>query len=149
MNTSGTPVVVEAVQTYSSKNLNIGQSLSVRVKFNIVQDKQILVAAGALGTANISKLEKPKIFGKPGKMELQVQRVQAVDGQQILLSGIPLILEGQNKRALALGLGIGVGVVTFGLGLIIGFFIKGKDAEFNAGTNINSSVASDMEIETN
>ncbi len=123
--------------------------MSVRVKFNIVQDKQTLVAAGALGTANISKLEKPGIFGKPGKMELQIQSVQAVDGQQVLVSGIPLVLEGQNKRALAWGIGIGAGLITAGIGLAIGFFIKGKDAEFNAGTNINSSVASDMEIEVN
>ncbi len=29
----------------------------------------------------------------------------------------------------------------------VGFFIKGEDAEFSTGTQVNTSVASDMEIE--
>ncbi len=144
---SGTPIVVEAIQTNSSKHMSVGQTVNVRVKFNVVKNKETLIAAGAIGTAQISKISKAGIFGKPGKMELQIQSVQAVDGQQVLLSGIPLVLEGQNKRALAWGLSIGIGLLTLGIGLVAGIFIEGKDAEFSAGTNIHSSVASDMQIE--
>jgi len=143
---AGTPVIVESAQTYNSKNLSVGQTLSVRVKYNVVQNKQTLIPAGALGSAQISKIEKAGIYGKAGRMELQIQSVQSADGQQVLLSGVPLILEGQNKKGLAWGLSIGIGIFTL-IGFGIGLFIKGKDAEFKAGTSINSSVASDLEVE--
>lgn len=143
---AGTPVVAESAQTYNSKNLSVGQSINVRAKFNVIVNKQTLISAGALGTATISDLKKAGIFGKPGKLELQIQSIQAVDGQQILLSGIPLTLEGKSNAALAWIVSVLLFVTTV-FGGAVGFFIKGKDAEFKAGTQLNSSVASDTEIE--
>jgi hypothetical protein len=143
---SGTPVVVEATQTYNSKNLSEGQTVNVRVKYNIIFNKKTLIAAGALGTATISDLSKPGSFGKAGRIELQMQSVQAVDGQQILLSGVPMIAEGQNKKGLAWGLAIGLFVLTI-IGGAVGFFIKGKPAEVKVGTTANTSVASDTQID--
>lgn len=143
---SGTPVVVEAMQTYSSKNLSEGQTVSVRVKFNVVVNKKTVVAAGALGNATITDVQKAGGFGKPGRLELQIQSVQSVDGQQILVSGMNMISEGQNKRGLAWGLSIGLFLLTL-IGGAIGFFIKGKPAELKAGTTSNTSVASDAQID--
>jgi hypothetical protein len=144
---SGTPVVVESTQSYNSKNLNEGQTVNVRVKYNVVVNKKTVIAAGALGNATITDIQRPGIFGKPGRLEMQVQSVQSVDGQQILLSGMNMISEGQNKRGLAWGLGIGLGLFTLGIGLALGFFIKGKSAEVKAGTTSNASVASDAQVE--
>jgi hypothetical protein len=143
---AGTPIVVEATQTYNAKNLSEGQTVNVRVKYNVIVNKQTLVSAGALGTANISDLVKPGVFGKPGRIELQMQSVQAVDGQQILLSGTPMIAEGQNKKGLAWGLSIGLFLLTI-IGGLAGLFIKGKSAEVKAGTTTNTSVASDAQVE--
>jgi hypothetical protein len=143
---AGTSIVVEASQTYNAKNLSEGQTVNVRVKYNVIVNKQTLVAAGALGTANISDLTKPGAFGKAGRMELQMQSVQAVDGQQILLSGTPMIAEGQNKKGLAWGLSIGLFLLTI-IGGIAGIFIKGKPAEVKAGTTTNTSVASDAQVQ--
>jgi hypothetical protein len=143
---AGTPIVVEATQSYNAKNLSEGQTVNVRVKYNVVVNKQTLVGAGALGTATISDITKPGIFGKAGRMELQMQSVQAVDGQQILLTSIPMMAEGQNKKGLAWGLSIGLFFLTL-IGGAIGFFIKGKPAEIKAGTTSNTSVASDAQVE--
>lgn len=145
---AGTPVVAEAIQTYSSKNLSIGQTVNVRAKFNVVVDKQTLISAGALGTAIVSDLRKAGIFGRAGKLELQIQSIQAADGQQVMLSGIPLTLEGKSNAALA-WIVSGVLLFTTIIGGAVGFLIKGKEAEFRAGTQLNSSVASDMEVEVN
>ena len=143
---AGTPVVAEASQTYTSRNLTAGQSISVRTKFNVVVKKQTLISAGALGSATVSRIRKRGIFGRPGEMELQIQSVQAVDGQQVLLSGIPLTIEGKSNATLAIILSV-VLLLTTLIGGAIGFLIKGKEAEFVAGTQLNASVASDMEIE--
>jgi hypothetical protein len=150
---AGTPIVVETSQTYNAKNLTEGQTVNFRVKYNVVVSKQTLVAAGALGTANITDIVRPGVFGKGGKIELQIQSVQAVDGQQILLSGIAMVSEGQNKKGLAWGLSAGLfvlGLFVFApliLGGAAGFLVKGKPAEIKAGTNTNASVASDAQVE--
>ena len=143
---AGTPVVVEAIQTYSSKNLSIGQSVSVRVRFNVVVDKETLVSAGSLGSATVSDIRKKGIFGRPGKLELQIQSVQAVDGQQVMLSGIPLTLEGKSNATLA-WIVSGILFFTTIIGGAFGFLVKGKEASFRAGTQLNANVASDMEVD--
>lgn len=143
---SGTSVVVEALQNYNSKNLSDGQVVNVRVKYNVVVNKQTVIAAGSIGNATVINVQKPGSFGKPGKVELQIQSVQSVDGQQILLSGMNMIAEGQNKRGLAWGLSIGLFIFTI-IGGAAGFFIKGKPAEIKSGTTSNASVASDAQIE--
>ncbi len=145
--TAGTPVIVETLETYNAKNLSSGQVISVRVKFNVVNNKQVLISAGALGTAIVSEVVKPKGFGKPGKLIINLQSVQSVDGQQILLSGNSSAMEGENRKGLAWGVGLGAGVLTSGVGLLAGFAFKGKDAELKAGTTFNSYVASDTEID--
>ncbi len=150
---AGTPIVVETSQTYNAKNLSEGQTVNFRVKYNVVVNKQTLVAAGALGNANITDIVRPGIFGRGGKMELQIQSVQAVDGQQILLSGTAMISEGQHKKGLAWGLSAGffvLGLFVFApliLGAASGFLVKGKPAETRAGTTTNASVASDAQVE--
>ncbi len=145
---AGTPIVVEVAQTTNAKNLSEGQTISIRVKYNVVVNKQTLVAAGALGTATITDINKPGVFGKAGRMELQVQSVQAVDGQQILLSGIPMVAEGQHKKGLAWGLSVPLFLLTI-IGGGVGLFIKGKPAEIKAGTTTNTTVASDAQIQMN
>lgn len=143
---AGTPVVVETVQTLNAKNLSEGQTVSVRVKYNVVVSKHTVVAAGALGNATVSEVQRPGMFGKAGKVELQIQSIQAVDGQQVLVSGMAMIAEGQNRKALAWSLAIGLFFLTI-VGGAIGFFIKGKNAEMRAGTSSNVSVASDAQVD--
>jgi len=144
---AGTAIVFEAAQTYNAKNISVGQTVMVRVKYNIVVNKNTLISAGALGAAIVSDIQKPKSFGRAGKMEIQLQTVQAVDGQQVQVSGIPMVYEGDDKKGMAWGIALGAGLFTSGVGLLAGFFIKGKNAEFRAGMSINASVASDTEVE--
>ena len=143
---SGTPVVVECMQTLNSKNLTEGQTVNVRVKYNVVVSKQTVIAAGALGNATITNVQKPGVFGKSGRMEVQIQSVQSVDGQQILVSGMNMLAEGQNKKGLAWGLSIGLFILTI-IGGAVGLFIKGKPAELKSGTTANTSVASDAQVD--
>ena len=143
---SGTPVVVEAGQTYTSRNLSAGQSINVRVKFNVVVKRQTVIAAGALGSATVTDVRKRGIFGRPGQMTVGLQSVQAVDGQQILLSGIPQQVEGDSRATLAIILSVALLLTTL-IGGAIGFLIKGKEAELRSGTQLNGSTASDYDVD--
>ena len=143
---AGTPITAEAGQTYRSGALSAGQSITIRVKYNVVVKKQTLISAGSLGTATITNIRKRGIFGRPGRMDLQIESVQAVDGQRVVLSGIPVTVEGKSNATLAWILS-GVLFFTTFIGGAIGFLIKGKEAEFVSGTQLNGSVAADTDVE--
>lgn len=145
---AGTPIAVEIVQNMATNNMSVGQSIPVRVKSNIIVDKTTLISAGTMGTATITAIKKPKGWGKAGKVEIQVSNVPAVDNQSVSLSGLPISLEGKNKKGLAIGLAIGLGLLTI-VGAAVGFAIKGKPAEIKTGMTMSGSVVSDMNIESN
>lgn len=143
---AGTPISVELMQNLKSTDLSPGQTIDFRVKYDVIVKKTRLISAGSIGKGQITKVDRRKSFGKPGMLEIQVQSIQAVDGQQIPVSGIPLKIKGDSKSGLAWGLTIGLGILTI-VGAITGVFIKGKAAEVPAGTTLNASIASHVEIE--
>lgn len=144
---ANTPVVVETIQNLSSKNLSVGQNVAVRVKFQVQAEKKTLINPGAPGTAVVTSVKKAKGFGKAGSLELQVTNVQAVDSQQVPISGLPLEIEGDSRVGLAIGIAVAGALLLFLIGGIAGLLIKGSDAEVKAGSSINGSVATEIEVD--
>jgi hypothetical protein len=143
---AGTLVSVELLSNISSDMLSPGQTVDFRVKYDVVHKKKRLIEAGSIAKGQITKVKKRKIFGAPGQLEIQLQFIQAVDGQQIPVTGIPMKIVGQNRYLLAYGISVPLFFFTI-IGGGAGFFIKGKPAEIPAGTTMNASVASNVEIE--
>lgn len=144
---AGTAIVVETTQNLNSRNLSPGQNVNVRVKFPIKVEKKVLIAAGAPGTATVTAVKKAKGFGKAGFIELQVTTVQAVDAQQVPISGLPINVEGESRVGLAIGLAVAGAVLLFLVGGVAGLLIKGTEAEMKAGSVANGSVANEIDIE--
>lgn len=143
---AGTMVVLESTQSYNSNDLSTGQTINARTKYNVVADRQNIVTAGSHSSILVTDSKKGGFYGSPGSLEIQVISTTAVDSQQVLLSGMPIKISGEDKRALVWIVSILVSSFTFGLGLLIGLFWKGKPAELKAGHSFNANVASDMEI---
>lgn len=147
---SGTQVMFDVAYTLDGKNLYPGQSIPLRVKFDIEVDGKVLITAGSMGTAMITRLEKPKSFGKSGLIEITPISVSAVDGQQVMVTGMPFIIEGAGGgKTKAIAASIGAAALTGGVGLIAGAFVKGKNASINAGTILMANTVSNAKIELN
>jgi hypothetical protein len=143
----GTPVVLELNQYVDSDHAFYKDQIHFRVKYNVMVDDKVVVAAGSIGYGHIMQLKKRKGVGRPGYVEIKVDRVTAVDGSQIILSSRPLMAEGENREALALGLGIGTCFLIGPLGLFF-LCIKGGRAELQPGTEITANTLYDMEVKT-
>lgn len=141
---AGTPVELETIMPVDGKFLNVGQTIEFRVKYDVVVNRRVVIAAGSPARGIITRLDKPKMMGKGGYMEIQPQYVNTVDNQMLPISASPLRLEGKkNGWAWA---GIVVGVATGGVGAAATGFIKGKNARIESGMTIFGSVASTREI---
>jgi hypothetical protein len=155
---AGTPIDVELVNSIFSNEIKNDQTINIRVKYNIVVDGKILIAAGAPGTVKVIRAVKGRTSGRPGFLEIKLESVQAVDGQRILIKGNSFTSKGKNKYFLTYGGAFLIGIISgqvlgilglFLLGGVWSFLIKGKPAEIKSGTTLSGSTYSDTPIKIN
>ncbi len=123
----GTKVYCELDQRVVSKKkeFQVGDKIRVHVWRDVMVDGEIVVPAGSLVDAEVSRLKTSKIAGVKGKLELSANSVLLRDGREILLSG------GYGKQ------GRGRVAVSVTLAALVAWpliFIKGSKAELPPGT---------------
>ena len=134
---AGTIIPMELVTTLTSKNARSGQMVDFRVLNDVRVNGEVVIRAGSIAQGQITKAEKSGLLGSAGELEINVKSVKAVDGTTIYMTSSSLADEGSNKLALSI-------VLT--VLCLFGFLIKGGKAEIPSGTQIQSMVASDVEI---
>ncbi|PHN01969.1 hypothetical protein [Flavilitoribacter nigricans] len=142
---SGTPIELETIYPLNGKQLSQGQTVDMRVKYDIIVNGYKVISAGAPARVVVSAVEKSKMFGKAGEIQLLPQYVQTVDGQFLPVSGMPSNFEGKGRKGLAWG-GVAAGALTGGIGFLALPFVKGKQAEVPVGTTLMCSVLGERMI---
>lgn len=138
---TGTPVLLETTQLIQSDNLSVGQSIDLRVRFNVKAEGKVVIKAGSIAKGQVTRIQKARGLGRQGYAEIQIKTVQAVDGQMVPLTGGNIYNEGEDRQVLAWGLGIFV--------CLLFLMIKGKNAQIPSGTSVDANVAMDMDIAVN
>ncbi|MBC8082081.1 MAG: hypothetical protein H7Z21_02615 [Hymenobacter sp.] len=136
---AGTLVVLETTSGLSSNDAQMGQNVSLRVKYDVMVSGRAVVKAGAPGSAQVVTAERRKGMGKEGSLVIKPSVVQAVDGQMIPLTGTGTSSAGSDTK----GAAIGLAVVVSPLFLLK----KGKDATIPAGYELQGSVATETTVE--
>ncbi len=136
---AGTIVILETTAPVSSKDAQVGQTVGVRVKYDVKIKGKLLIKAGAAGSAQVTAAETGKGMGKQGSLSLRPNVVQAVDGQMVPLTGNGSTATGEGKT----GNAVALAVVVSPLFLLK----KGKDATIPPGTELQATVASEVEVE--
>lgn len=118
----------------STKLNKEGDTFVFKVTQDVLVGDVLLVAKGTTGEGHITALKKGRSFGRSAKMEMVFDKVTTVDGTEF---AVEQGLEAQEKTKTELGAaGASVaGVALLGpVGLVGGFFVKGKDIEYPSGT---------------
>ncbi len=118
---AGTCIVLETLSPIRSDKLMIGQPVDFRVVRDVNVDGQTVIAAGTLAQGQVLRAQKARWLGREGRFEIQIKSVQALDGQNVFLSGGDIYREGENFQVLLIVLGVLVFPPLI--------FIKGKNAE--------------------
>ncbi|PMD93763.1 hypothetical protein BWI97_17635 [Siphonobacter sp. BAB-5405] len=135
---AGTPIPMETMSLIRSDQVIPGQVIDFRVKYDVKVEDQVVIPAGSIAKGQVMRAQKAKGLGKEGFVEIQIKSVQAVDQQEVFLTGGNLYQEGEDKQTLAIVLGIVV--------CILFLTMKGKNAEVPAGFEFNAHVATNMTI---
>jgi len=136
---AGTNIPLETISQISSQTMGVGQTIDFRVTRDVMSEGKVAISAGSIAKGQVVRSQAPKGLGKQGFLEVKINSVTAVDGQEVFLSGGQLSEEGDDKATLAIVLGIFI--------CILFLFMKGKDAIVPAGFGFNAAVASTMNID--
>lgn len=128
---AGTEIRVRLLETVSSSSAVERQPLLLETLEDIVVDGEVVVASGARAEGTVVRAQRRHGFGRRGKMAFTVDRAQAVDGGMLPLTE-ETSFRGNDRYSKA-------AVVTLLFGPF-GIFVKGRDVEIPAGTELSAYV---------
>lgn len=132
---AGTLVVLETTTPISSKDAQAGQSIGMRVKYDVMVDGRTVIKAGAPGSGQVTAADHHRGMGKEGTLAIKPGVVQAVDGQMVPLTGAGTSSAGSKS----VGSAIALAVVVSPLFLLH----KGKEASIPAGYEMQANVGTE------
>ena len=120
----GTPINVVTAQEVTSKAAKPNDPVNFTVNEDLVINGQVVVRKGTAAIGSVINAEKGGYLGKSGKLGVQVESTQTVDGQPLKLRAAKG-KEGKDKTN-----------STMALSMIVPFFLlkKGGDASIAPGT---------------
>jgi hypothetical protein len=128
----GTKVRVRLEQNLTSETAELGQTVDFAVTQEVRIGDAVVIANGARATGSIVQVQPRKSFGRAGKLDFSIERVQLVDGGWLNVRYTP-------QKNTGRGNGAKTGVLTAGLAVVfwpaapLGFLIKGHDATIIKG----------------
>lgn len=120
----------------SSKTNEVGDPVTFTVQEDVMVGDVLVLPRGSQGSGVVTKVTRPKSFGRSGALDISFDQVFSVDDDAIPTVLGPEAKEKLKMEAAAVGAST-IGALALGpIGLVGGFFVKGKDVSLPAGTNL-------------
>lgn len=120
----------------SSKTNQVGDPVTFTVQEDVGVGNVLVLPKGAQGSGVVTKVSRPKSFGRSGALDISFDQVFSVDDEVIPTVLGPEAKEKLKMEAAAVGAST-IGALALGpIGLVGGFFVKGKDVSLPAGSTL-------------
>ena len=120
----------------STKTDEVGKEFDFTVAEDIKDGDVLLVPAGTVGHGHISELKKASSFGRNGKLDLTFDTVPTLDGSSFTAIQGEEAKEKTKETLQAAGASVAGAVLLGPVGLVGGFFVKGKNIELPVASEI-------------
>lgn len=129
-----TLVKVALAETISSAEAQVGDAVVYQVTEDVMVDGRVVIPAGTTSRAVVSEVTAAGRLGKDGRIVMDFGRVPALDGTLVPLKVDERATEKNRSLELAAGASM-AGIILLGpVGLVGGYFVKGKDVQIEANT---------------
>lgn len=143
----GEAVVMRALERATSSDAAVGQEIRFEVIKPVKVGDLVVIPEGAIATAKVIGVERPKRMGRGGRLSISIDRVQLLDGQFAQLRAVVnRRAGGKGKMASEMA---GTVYLTYGLGLPLTplFLLKhGNDMAVSPGDRFQAFVDGDVPL---
>lgn len=142
---NGTAVKMRLTENLTSATAKMGQQVS----FEVLDEVDLLgvpvIAKGAQALATVTTAETKKSMGRGGKLDVNIDSVRLMDGENAALSATQDAKGGGHVGVMTAGI-VGAAIVFFPAAPLL-LFIHGKDITIPKGTEVTAFIAGDMKLD--
>ncbi len=129
----GTPIKLKFKDTISSKTAKANDTILFEVTEAVRIGSTVVIPVGSTATGVVSDVDKGRMLGRRGKLEIAIKTVQLTSGERVLLRG-------QNDKGGGLSGGVmAAAAIVTPLFLLMG----GSNVKIEAGTALTAYVDGD------
>ena len=140
-----TPVRIKLTRTMSSKDAKVDE----KVDFEVIEDVKVkdvvVIKQGAIAIATVTKAQPKRSMGRAGKLDINIDYVQLVDGEKVPLRATKGGSGGSHTGAMT-GAMVATGILFFPAAPLF-LFMKGKNITLAQGTEVTAYVAGDTPLD--
>ena len=133
----GTEVILRLLKSVSSATAKVEERVDFETAKDVMADGVVVIEEGAPAWGKVIQAKPKKSFGRKGKLDFTIDYVKSIDGQNLNLRNTREI-KGDDSYGKA-------GMVTLLAGPL-GFLVKGKNVEIDAGAEFTIFVDGDRTI---
>ena len=143
---ANTLVKVSLVTPVNAKHLKAGDRIEIQAEEDVIENGRMLFAKGAPGYGEVVKVRQAAVFGRDAEVQIDFKTMRTMDGTDVAMTLGEASKEKMQSMAYAAGASI-AGIALLGpIGIIGGAFVKGKNVDLPAGTEIYIQTAEPMTI---
>ena len=140
-----TPVKLKLTRTMSSKDAKLDEKVDFEVLEDIKVHDVIIVQHGAMAIATVTDAQPKRSLGRSGKLNINIDYVQLVDGEKVTLRAVKGGSGGSHTGAMT-GAMVATGILFFPAAPLF-LFMKGKNITIPQGTEVTAYIAADTPLD--
>ncbi|MFW6273603.1 MAG: hypothetical protein ACOC17_01735, partial [Halanaerobium sp.] len=130
----------------TSKTASRGEKIPYRVLEDLIVEDTLIIPKGSIGELEVTEIEEAGRMGRDGDLKIGFPKLQTIDGTPIKVAIREEAQEKNESQKLAIGASI-LGTALLGLpGVVVGFFVEGKEKEIPAGSNLYIQITESKEL---
>lgn len=141
-----TPVKLKLTRTMSSKDAKVDEKVDFEVLEDIKVRDVVVVKQGGMAIATVTEAQPKRRMGRAGKLNINIDYVQLVDGEKVPLRAVKGG-SGGNHTAAMTGAIVASSILFFPAAPFF-LFMHGKDITIPKGTEITAYVAADTPLDS-
>ncbi|WP_182187486.1 hypothetical protein [Pectinatus frisingensis] len=143
---ANTLIKIKLVTPLNSETMKAGDEVKYQVAEDVIYNGSMVFAAGGLGEGTVTSVSSAKNFGRDGKIGIDFAKTQAFDGTIVDTILGEKAKKEMKSEAMAAGASV-AGMVLLGpIGIVGGVFVKGKNINLPAGTELFIQTKSDITL---
>ena len=142
---NGTAIKLKLTENLTSASAKTGQKVPFEVIEEVDVDGVPVIAKGAQAIGTVTNAEPKRALGRPGKLDVNIDSVRMIDGENAALSATKSEKGGGHTGAMTAGI-VGTAIVFFPAAPLL-LFIHGKDISIPEGTEITAFVSGDDKLD--